>query len=206
MNEYWFIGIAVYLLIALGTFVPVLKILLKPVELHPGGPAFHESPHFSEAAKLKLAQHYERLLGSLSYWKNQAEKFRAFHRYGLAWTITAAVLVPILAQAIGADGVSKWLLTIVSIHGSLLVGLSKGFRVEQNYKAFRAGESEFYDLYRRFLDSPDDFGENEDEQLATYFSQVELIRRTTRLAELDNIPTIEDSAQRSKPKTRSSRK
>jgi hypothetical protein len=206
MSDYWLIGIGVYLVIAFGTFWPVLKILLKPVALHPGGPSFQESPNFSEAAKLKLAQHYDRLRGSLGYWKNQAEKFRAFHNYCLAWTIAAAVLVPILAQAIGADGVSKWLLTIVSIHGSLLVGLSKGFRVEQNYKAFRASESEFYDLYRRFLDAPDDFGDDEDEQLATYFSQVELIRRTARLAELDNIPTIEDSAPRSKPKTRSPKK
>lgn len=202
MSNPWLIAIGAYLLLAAGTFFPVLKILLKAVVLHPGGPAFQESPNFSDEAKIKLVQHYDRLRGSLGYWKNQAEKFRAFHRYCLGWTITAAVLVPILAQAIGTDGVSKWLLTIVSIHGSLLVGLSKGFRVEQNYKAFRSGESEFYDLYRRFLDSPTDFGESEDEQLATYFSQVELIRRTARLAELDNIPTIEDSAPRSKPVSR----
>jgi hypothetical protein len=202
MNDPWLIAIAVYLVLAFSTFMPVLKILLKQVALHPGGPAFQESPHFSDAAKVKLTQHYDRLRGSLGYWKNQAEKFRSFHRYCMGWTITAAVLVPILAQAIGNDGVSKWLLTIVSVHGSLLVGMAKGFRVEQNYKAFRAGESEFYDLYRRFLDTPDEYGEDEEERLKTYFSQVELIRRTARLAELDNLPTIEDSAPRSKPPTR----
>jgi hypothetical protein len=167
---------------------------MKKVALYPRGPSFDESPNFSAIAKSKLNQNYERLRGSLSFWKNQAEKYRAFHRYCLCWSIAAGVLVPFLAQAIGSDGTSKWLVTIVSAHAALMLGFSKGFRVEQNYKAFRQGESEFYDLYRRFLDSPTDFGETEDEQLDAYFSQVNLIRKVVRSAEIDNIPSVEESS------------
>jgi hypothetical protein len=169
------------------------------VALNPGGPSFDKSPHFSETAKIKLTQHYERLTGALSFWKNQAEKYRVFHRYCLCWSITAGVLVPFLAQAIGSDGVSKWLVTIVAAHAALMLGFSKGFRVEQNYKAFRQGESEFYDLYRRFLDSPQEFGETEEKQLASYFSQVNFIRKIVRSAEIDNIPSIEEASKAIQP-------
>lgn len=192
--NYWSIAILVYVILAAVTFLPVLRILLKPVALNPGGPSFDESPSFTDKAKLKLQQHFDRLRGTLSFWKNQAEKYRAFHRYCLCWSITAGVLVPFLAQAIGSDGVSKWLVTIVSAHAALMLGFSKGFRVEQNYKAFRQGESEFYDLYRRFLDSPTEFGETEDEQLDTYFAQVNFIRKIVRSAEIDNIPAIEEAS------------
>lgn len=206
-SNYWSIAIWCYTGLAVLTFLPVLLILLKPVALKPGGPSFDESPSFSEAAKLKLKQHYERLRGTLSFWKNQAEKYHAFHRYCLCWSITAGVLVPFLAQAIGGDGASKWLVTIVSAHAALMLGFSKGFRVEQNYKAFRQGESEFYDLYRRFLDSPQDFGETEDEQLDTYFSQVNFVRKMVRSAEIDNTPSIEESSTKAvQPPKKSPRK
>jgi len=191
--NYWLWAICVYLALALGTFVPVLRTLLKRVALNPGGPAFEESPNFSQKAKQILSQHYERLRGTLSYWKTQAEKYRAFHRYCLGWTVTAGVLVPLLTQAVGREPASKWFLTLVSVHGALLFGLAKGFRVEPNYKAFRSAESEFYDLYRHFLDDPADFGDGEEEQIETYFAQVELIRKVARVAELDNLPTVEDA-------------
>ncbi|WP_143086471.1 hypothetical protein [Amycolatopsis saalfeldensis] len=71
-------------------------------------------------------------------------------------------------------------------------GVLRAFRVENNYKAFRHGESEFYDLYRRLLDRPMLFGGTEAVQLASYFEQVEVIRRSIRTSETDNFPSVED--------------
>lgn len=66
----------------------------------------------------------------------------------------------------------------------------KGARAPQSLPAPR--ESEFYDTYRRLLDSPDTFGADEESQLKKYFEEVELIRMFVRNAETDSLPMIED--------------
>ncbi len=190
----WTLALILYPLAAAASFAPVAKILLKKVELHPGGPSFDRSPHFSEPAKILLQQHFERIHGTLEYWKTQAAKYKAFHIYSAVWVTLATASVPFLAQAITTDPESKWLLTVIGLQAAVLLALSRAFRVENSYKAFRHGESEFYDLYRRLLDRPTLFGATEDEQLSRYFEQVEVIRRSVRTSETDNFPTVEDIA------------
>jgi hypothetical protein len=85
-------------------------------------------------------------------------------------------------------------LSIISAYAALLLALSRTFRVESNYRAFRQGESEFYDLVRQLLDNPAAFGSSEDEQLRRYFSQVATLRRAVRTAETDNISSIETTS------------
>ncbi len=174
--------------------MPVGRALLKGVDLHPGGPSFDESPHFSEEARKLLDQHFERLRGTLGYWKTQASKYKAFHTYCLVWITLSTASVPFLSQAITDDAQSKWLLTIVGAHAAILLAFSRAFRVENNYKAFRHGESEFYDLYRRLLDRPRLFGLTEQQQLAAYFEQVEIVRRSIRTSETDNFPSVDEIA------------
>lgn len=53
---------------------------------------------------------------------------------------------------------------------------------------------DFYDTYRRLLDRPQTFGSDEEAQLDAYFDEVENIRKFTRNAETDNLPTL-DQAQ-----------
>ncbi len=48
---------------------------------------------------------------------------------------------------------------------------------------------DFYDLRRRLLDLPDNFGKSEREILDNYFKQVEKIRKAARDAELNNPPS-----------------
>src|SRR5207247_2136471 len=86
---------------------------------------------------------------------------------------------------------SKWLLVIISSHVALALSFHRGMNVSEGMKVYRLGESEFYDLYRRLLDRPKAFGKTEDEQLDTYFSEVERIRRIVRLSETEAIPGIE---------------
>lgn len=75
---------------------------------------------------------------------------------------------------------------------ALLLGFHRGLKVAEHFKAFRHGESEFYDTYRRLLDSPEIFGPDEDSQLKRYFEEVEIIRRFVRNAETDSLPMVED--------------
>lgn len=178
------------------TFIPVLTALFKKVKLHPGGETFSESPYFSDSNKELLQQHFSRLHGTLIFWKNKAEWHKRFHYYTLCWTIPVSILIPIITQTLDSSVESKLFLTIISSHIALLIGFHRALNIENNFKAFRHGESEFYDLYRRLLDRPTTFGNGEQEQLDTYFTEVEKIRRAVRIAETDNFPMVEDNQKK----------
>lgn len=188
----WTISIIAYILLAILTFIPVVKALVKKVKLHPGGESFSESPYFSDANKKLLQQHYTRLYGTLIFWKNKAEWHKRFHYYTLCWTIPVSILIPIITQTIDTSIESKLFLTVISTHTALLIAFHRALKIENNFKAFRHGESEFYDLYRRILDRPKSFGETEEIQLESYFIEVEKIRKTVRIAETDNLPILEE--------------
>jgi hypothetical protein len=188
----WAWVIAGYAVLTVATFIPTLMALLAPVKLLPGGASFEQST-FSAEGKKRLEQHYSRLQGTLGYWKREATAAGRFHSYCLWWTIISSSLMPFMSQAIDpTQPASKWLLTIIAAHVALLLGFHRGLRVADRYKAFRHGESEFYDTYRRLLDRPESFVADENSQIKKYFEEVELIRRYVRNAETDSLPTIED--------------
>jgi hypothetical protein len=189
----WAIALYIYVTLASLSFIPVARRLLRPVKLHPGGPSFDESGQFSPEAITRLTQNYERIRGTLGFWKSRAERYRALHIYTVIWVTISTVTVPFLAQAVSSEPSSKWFITIVSAHAALLLALSRAFRVESGYKAFRSVESDFYDVYRRMLDRPYLFGESETVRLDRYFDQVDAIRRSARLAETDSFPSISES-------------
>lgn len=188
----WLIAIVVYLILIGLTFIPVVLALLKKVQLYPGGDSFDKSINFSDLAKEKLKQHYSRINGTLIFWKNKAEWHRRFHFYTLGWTIPVSILIPVITQYIDTNIASRIFLTIISSHSALLIAFHRALKIENNFKAFRHGESEFYDLYRRLLDRPKTFGETEETQLENYFKEVDFIRRSVRLAETDNFPMIDE--------------
>jgi hypothetical protein len=192
MDNIWLALTISYILLAILTFLPTFRAMIKKVKLYPGGSSFSESPHFSEETINLLNQHYSRLQGTLIFWKNQASKYHRFHFYCLGWTIPSAILIPIVTQSIDGSPLSKLFLTIVSTHTAILLSFHKGFKIENNLKAFRHGESEFYDLYRRLLDRPLSFGDTEEKRLENYFAEVETIRKYVRNAETDNFPTLEE--------------
>jgi hypothetical protein len=188
----WSWLIAIYIALAFITLLPTLQAVFSGVKLNAGGASVRES-QFSEEAKLKLEQHFSRLQGTLAFWKREAARNSRFHYNCLCRTILSSSVMPFLTQAINpSDPASKWLLTIIAAHIALLLGFHRGLKVAEHFKAFRHGESEFYDTYRRLLDSPDTFGSNETSQLKKYFEEVELIRRFVRNAETDSLPMVED--------------
>jgi hypothetical protein len=187
----WKIAIFIYIFLATASFFPVLIALLKKVKLNPGGKSFENSPHFSDDNRKLLSNHFSRINGTLIFWKNKAEWNRRFHFYTLIWSIPISITIPILTQMVDSDS-SILFLTIISTHSALLIGFHRALKIENNYKAFRHGESEFYDLYRRILDRPKSFGKYEHEQVENYFKEAEQIRRYVRNAETDNFPMIDD--------------
>lgn len=187
----WSVAIIAYGGLVVLTALPVIAVLVRGVPLHPGGASFEESTVFSEGAKAKLAQHYSRMSGTLGFWKKQAELYRRLHYYTLCWTIPSSVAIPFLIQAITADPYSRWLATGVSGFTAALLAFHRALKVDANYKAFRQGESDFYDNYRRLLDRPASFGATEDEQINAYFDAVENLRKYVRNAEIDNLPSVE---------------
>ncbi|WP_148210219.1 hypothetical protein [Candidatus Korobacter versatilis] len=183
---------AIYITLTFLTLLPALRALFSEVQLNPGGASFRDS-QFSDEAKVKLEQHFSRLQGTLAFWKREATRNSRFHYYCLCWTILSSCIMPFLTQAINpSDPASKWLLTIIAAHIALLLGFHRGLKIAERFKAFRHGESEFYDTYRRLLDSPQTFGPDEVTQLKKYFEEVEIIRRFVRNAETDSLPMVED--------------
>lgn len=193
----WLVFVLVYIFLAVITFLPTFLAIFRKVKLFDGGAAFKESTQFSDAAKSKLIQHDSRIQGTLIFWKNEAEKYRNFHYYSLVWTILSSILIPVLAQVITDDPFSRLLITVISVHISLLLAFHRAFKVDKNFQAFREGESEFYDLRRRLLDRPHVFGTTEKKQLDFYFEQVEKVRKFVRNAETDNFPVLDTTKQQS---------
>ena len=200
--DYWFASIWIYLTLAFATLIPTLKVLFSGVQPNPSGISFKETMIFSEETKRRLSDHYSRLEGTLGFWKNRATSYTKFHYYCVIWTILSSWAVPLVgAVAPQAEGsASKWLLVVISSHVAIALSFHRGMKVSEGMKAFRHGESEFYDLYRRLLDRPHVFGETEEAQVDKYFLEVERIRKFVRNAETESIPDVDSSASGVKAK------
>lgn len=187
----WDMFSIIYIFLTVGTFIPTVFALLKKVKLNPGGYGFEKSK-FSEEGKEILVSHYTRIQGTLIFWKNKASLFQRFHYYTLVWSIPVSIIIPIVIQYNSTNN-TKIFLTIMSVHIAIIQAFHKGLKIENNFKAFRLGESEFYDIYRRMLDRPESFGIGEKEQIENYFIAVEEIRKNVRNAEADNFPALKES-------------
>src|SRR5216683_3628573 len=188
----WVISLAIYLGLAAITFIPTLLALTGPVRLNPGGPSFDDSPHFSGESKTRLEQHDRRIHGTLGFWKKQAAVYGRFHNYVIGWTVPSSIVIPILTQVTDGTAESKLLLTVISATTELLLAFHRTFKVDSTFRAFRQGESDFYDRRRQLLDRPKSLGATEEEQVENFFQEVETIRRLVRSAEIDNFPSVED--------------
>ena len=142
-----------------------------------------------------MTLHFERLAGTLVFWKFEAAKYRAAHYYCLIWTIPSAVLIPILTQAVSGSPTGTALVTVISSFTAILLAFHRGLKIEENFRGFRHGESEFYDLFRRMLDQPGALGADSKNQLGAYLTETETIRRFVRNAETNNMATLDEARQ-----------
>lgn len=185
-NNYWNVAIALYVLAAVVSFLPVALAIFKKVNPNDISGDFDGVINFDEKQLSQLQAHFQRMRGTLSYWKNGANKYKKIHFYTLIWTIPSSVLIPILTQSIDGDGLeARGLVTVISAFTAILLSFHKVLKVEEKFRAFRKGESGFYDAYRRILDRPKAYGDTPEKQIEGYFLTVEALRQTCREFETD---------------------
>src|SRR4051794_13069962 len=100
-----------YIALATVSFLPVLQSILSPIKPHSSGPSFEETT-FSDKVKKRLIANFERMSGTLGFWKAQAERYNRFHRYSLVWITISTISIPFVAQALSADPWSKWFVSV----------------------------------------------------------------------------------------------
>ncbi|MBI5283583.1 MAG: hypothetical protein HY874_00675, partial [Chloroflexi bacterium] len=98
MDKAWIAADAALIALATVTALHLLLPLFKKEKLFPGGAGFDDTPHFSEANRKRLNEHYSRLEGTLLFWKNRAVFYGRLHNWAVLWSIAAAFLVPIVLQ------------------------------------------------------------------------------------------------------------
>jgi hypothetical protein len=136
---HWQIALAAYLTLALVSVGPAIFAILAKIPLHPGGPAFEDAPHFSQEAKIRLRQNYDRMLGTLGFWKKQAVKYERMHIYRMSWIIVLSFATPALTQIIPQykdDPYASLFLNIATLHIALITSIHKFLKVEVNFKRF----------------------------------------------------------------------
>jgi hypothetical protein len=205
--DWWAVALWVYGALALISFIPVWRAARRKIGDEDVKKSLCQAKNYitearplgleplKESTRQAIFLNFDRLAGTLMFWKFEAAKYRAAHLYCLFWTIPSAVLIPILTQAIGAGGSGTTLVTVVSAFTAILLAFHRGLKIEENYRAFRHGESEFYDLFRRMLDRPDALGQDPQSQLDAYITETETIRRFVRNAETNNMATLDEARQ-----------
>lgn len=173
------------------TFVYCAWPLVFGARLFHGGPSFQNCPHFDDSQVQRLQQNYERIHGTLRFWKGKAVGYTRIHYYCVLFTIIASWAVPLITATVPDISQAKWLILTISSHIALGISLHRGLNVTENMQVFRHGESEFYDLNRRLLDTPDEFGNSQEEQLEFYFKSVADLRRFVRRQETESAPVVD---------------
>jgi hypothetical protein len=190
IEDLWFDAFIVLVVLISLTIFHVLLAVFRKVKLYPGGPGFTDAIVFSDSAKKLLEANYQRIQGTLIFWKNQAAIYERLYRYTVLWTILSGVSIPVLIQEYNSANVwAKVFLTVLSAWTGLIVAFNRSFKAEELYRSFRQCESDYYDLRRRLLDRPETFGSDEKERLDHYFEAIEKIRRFGRDAETSNFPS-----------------
>ncbi|HTD17477.1 MAG TPA: hypothetical protein VK673_19995 [Chthoniobacterales bacterium] len=203
--DYWLVSTWVYVALALGSFIPVWRAARRKItktDVESSASQAKETiakarpiDGLDDTIREVMSLNFERLAGTLMFWKFEAAKYRAAHFYCLFWTIPSAVLIPILTQAVGGSPSGTTLVTVISAFTAILLAFHRGLKIEENYRGFRHGESEFYDLFRRMLDRPAALGKDPKAQIDSYLIETETIRRFVRNAETNNMATLDEARQ-----------
>ena len=189
--DVWLAATVVYCFLALITLLPVCAAMLKRVKFEPRPSPFGDAEKPGDMVD-RLNKHFSRMEGVLHYWNIRAKWNMRFHYYILCWTLLVSAMIPVVVTFTDVDSYAKLFLIIISLHSAIMLAFHRALKIENNYKSFRHGKSEFCDMYRRMLDNPRSFGETEDDQLNTYFAEAERIRKSMRSAELDNFPGLDE--------------
>lgn len=189
----WAVGIAVLCIAIAATSLPIGQALLQQIALD-AAPVWMEEATNLGAEQQRVVVHYKRLKGTLVYWKNQAAAHHRLHMAGVFWSLSSAVLLPVLVQYYDVkSSASNAFMTILTTWTGFVVAVAYTLKSEQRYQGMRQQESDYYDLARSFLDSirPDD--PQLTEKVDLYIKNVDRIRRTARKVETGSPPSALDA-------------
>ena len=194
MNEseiiLWKYGLVALLIAIVLTIIPIVLAFMKKVKLDKPKYWFDEADFFGDQ-KERLKATEGRIQGTLVYWKNQAEAYRLLHTANIFWGLIAAVSLPILVQFY--DKTEFWSLafmTGLTFWTGLIFAIAHTLKSESKYQGFRATESDFYDLTRELLDTPERDSEALKKLVNDYILTVEKVRKVARRIETGIPPSV----------------
>ena len=140
----------------------------------------------SDVQKKRMNVHFNREKRVWDFWRQQIDLFFAIRFYVSVISVVAPVLLAALAPLSKYDHV-EWLLSLMSIHLAITVGLYKTLRVGRTVQEGVVFENEFYALFWSFQDEVIDPAASE-ERIAKYLADYTKIRKRAFRGEITTLP------------------
>jgi len=176
----WFYATIALAFAILSTIAPVVRKFLKKVELDASAPWFEDAIDLGEE-KDRVEENFQRIHGSLVYWKNNAAAFNSLDDARVFWSIVSSVTLPVLVQIYDSSEVfANVFFTSLTVWTGALVTYAYTVKAEQKYQGFRAIESDYYDLSRELLDFARNEPDNLKKRVDQYIHMVAKIRELAR--------------------------
>lgn len=183
-----------YLVIAiLSLAVPVVFIIwrIKP-ETWFGADVADEFTWLTEAERKRLNFHFNREKALLDSWRQSIVILTACQYYCTFYSVVSSVLIAAIAPLARGGNHGQWLLSLISVHLAVTIGLYKTFKVEKTLLEGLRYENSFYSEFYHFQDAPQDFGDK-DKRVDNYLKKYGRIRDSFYQAELSAIPSAHEA-------------
>lgn len=176
----WLYATIVLIIGVMITLVPLCRRFFKKVQLEDVRPWFEESDGLGNQRE-RVASHFERMRGTLVYWKNKAAAYRALENARIFWSILSSVTLPVLVQVYDSSAVfANVFFTGLTVWTGGLVTYAYTVKAEQKYQGFRSIESDYYDESRELLDFAQKEPAELEDRVEIYFRTVAKIREMAR--------------------------
>ncbi|MES2328183.1 MAG: hypothetical protein V4539_01185 [Bacteroidota bacterium] len=186
----WQIGFMALMLGILLTTIPIIFAFRKKIKLDKPKFWFKEADFLGDL-RVRLIATEGRIQGTLIYWKNQAAAHRILHTANIFWGLIASVSLPVLVQFYDKnDAWASSFMTVMTFWTGLIFAISYTLKSESKYQGFRATESDFYDITRQLLDTPERDEEKLEQLVNDYIKTVEEIRKMARRIETGIPPSV----------------
>lgn len=172
------------------TVIPIVFAFQKRIKLDKPNYWFKEADFLGDQ-KERLIVNESRIHGTLLYWKNQAAAHKKLHDANIFWGLIASVSLPVLVQFYDKNDIwATTFMTVMTFWTGLIFAIDFTFKSESKYQGFRASESDYYDITRVLLDTPERDKEKIEKLVNEYIETVEKIRKMARRIETGIPPSV----------------
>ena len=186
---WWYGGSAALAVGIVTTALPIIWSFLGFSDLNDPGPWFNNAANLGAQAS-RLQAHYERIEGTLRFWKNKATAHYRLHLARVMWSLISSVSLPVLVQRFEKNEPGAVLfMTALTTWVGLISILAYTLKSEEKYQGFRQQESDFYDEGRRLLDFADPNDPNFKDRVDGYIRTIDQVRKVGRRVETGSPPS-----------------